>query len=123
MKRRPRKRAYALIRRKGKILIVRNRRGRWVLPGGKAKPGEKLRGTAHRELEEELGVKVDLRKRLSHDHVRRHAGRCNRCVVYRAKITKGKPKPRAEIKRFEWVTPKVARKRLRGFRRRFRDSL
>jgi 8-oxo-dGTP pyrophosphatase MutT (NUDIX family) len=107
MKRRPRKRAYALIRRKGKILIVRNRRGR----------------SAHRELEEELGVKVDLRKRLSHDHVRRHAGRCNRCVVYRAKITKGKPKPRAEIKRFEWVTPKVARKRLRGFRRRFRDSL
>jgi 8-oxo-dGTP pyrophosphatase MutT (NUDIX family) len=123
MKRRPRKRAYALIREKGMILIVRNRRGRWVLPGGKVKPGEKLRGAAQREIKEELGIKVELRKRLPADHVRRHTGRCDRCVVYRAKIIKGKPKPRAEIKRFEWVSPKVARQRLRAFRRRFRDLL
>lgn len=119
----PRRRAYALVRKKGKVLIVRNRRGSWVLPGGKTKPGEKLRRTARREVREELGVEVDLGKRVPLEHVRHHAVRCDRCVAFKAKIRKGKPIPRAEIQSFAWVEPAVARKRLRGYRRAFRDLL
>ncbi|MCB2224571.1 MAG: NUDIX hydrolase [Actinobacteria bacterium] len=112
------RRGYALITRKGKVLIVRNRRGRWTLPGGRARPDEKVRKAAVREVREELGVKVRLKARVSGPHVRHHARPCGKCVVFRAKIDKGKPAPHREIVEMAWVTPDKALQRLRAYRRK-----
>ena len=44
--------------RDGRVVLVRNSRGEWELPGGKLEPGETLEGCVARELLEELGVAV-----------------------------------------------------------------
>ena len=49
----------------GRILLSRRKEGshlegRWEFPGGKAEPGEDPRDAVRRELEEELGILVDV---------------------------------------------------------------
>lgn len=97
------KRGYAVIARKGRILLVRNESGRWLFPGGRAKPGESARDAARREVREETGLRVDLGSRVSTAHVRVHAGDCDGCVVYEASKIKGTAKPRREIDKIAWV--------------------
>ena len=105
-----------VIARKGKILLVRNRRGRWTLPGGRATQTEKLRDTALREVKEETGLKVVLGDRISGDHVRHHRAPCNKCVVFKASVKKGNPKPKREIVEISWVRSDKVPKKLRSFR-------
>lgn len=114
--RKKRRRAYALITKKGKVLLVKNRRGRWTLPGGRAIASEALRDTAKREVKEELGIAVKLKDRVSGDHVRHHRAPCSKCVVFEASIKKGKPKPHREIVEFSWVKADKAPKKLRAYR-------
>jgi 8-oxo-dGTP diphosphatase len=57
--------AVALIGRDGRILLQRRRLtaehgGLWEFPGGKVEPGETPQIAALREIEEELGVLLDL---------------------------------------------------------------
>ena len=105
-----------LIVKKGKVLLVKNRRGRWTLPGGRSTQMEKLRGTALREVKEETGLKVVLGDRISGDHVRHHRAPCDKCVVFKASIKKGEPTPRREIVEIAWVKLDKAPKKLRSFR-------
>jgi len=42
-----------------KQLLLIKRKGLWDLPKGKAEPGEKIRNTAIREVEEETNVKIE----------------------------------------------------------------
>ena len=52
--------AHALIRDGGgRILLVRNTSGRWLLPGGGVEPGESPAQAVRRECREELAVPVE----------------------------------------------------------------
>lgn len=48
----------------GKVVLVKRKNepysGYWEIPGGFAEYGEKVQTTAHREAEEETGLKIDI---------------------------------------------------------------
>jgi 8-oxo-dGTP pyrophosphatase MutT (NUDIX family) len=50
--------AKAVILHDDKVVLVRNDRGEWDLPGGKLEQGEMIKAALSRELDEELGVKI-----------------------------------------------------------------
>lgn len=85
--------AAVLVNRQGQVLIAQRppgkwQEGRWEFPGGKLEPGEGEEAAVRRELEEELGIQVDVTQRIAectHDYgdrqvemglwlVLRHAG-------------------------------------------------
>lgn len=49
----------------GKLILVRDERGAWDLPGGKLQKGERLDDCLAREMEEELGIAVRVEKLLA----------------------------------------------------------
>ena len=54
---------------RGRVLLLHRRatiRDQWETPGGKIEDGENPRTAADREVEEEIGVKVMIIKRLGH---------------------------------------------------------
>ena len=101
--------AGALIR-DGMLLVAQRDRppelaGRWELPGGKVEPGESWRQALHREIDEELDVRVRLgrfvtgplpdgRWQLSPRHV---------IAVWLAQIVDGVPVPREEHDALRWL--------------------
>src|SRR4051812_48882988 len=48
----------ALIYQDGKLLLAKDDSGKWDLPGGRLDEGEDIEACLHREVLEELGVKV-----------------------------------------------------------------
>ncbi len=48
----------------GKLILVRDERGEWDLPGGKLKKGERLGECLSREMKEELGIAVRVENLL-----------------------------------------------------------
>jgi len=76
--------------------------GLWEFPGGKRQSGESLHQTVTRELNEELGVEVEvfekyrqLKHAYSHFKITLHA--------YWCRITEGDPQPRSSME-LKWVT-------------------
>ena len=81
--------AVGVVWKRGRILIDRRRPqgmlgGMWEFPGGKLRPDESLAECVVREVREELGVKVEVRRRLpavkhayTHFRVTLHAFECD----------------------------------------------
>jgi len=67
-----------VVRRGDKILISQRPLkgllgGLWEFPGGKQEPGESLRDTVRREIKEELGINIEVGKKLAEiDHAYSH---------------------------------------------------
>ena len=59
----------AIIERDGRVLAAQRRGGgsmafKWEFPGGKIRPGESPEACLHRELMEEMGLRVDVKRPL-----------------------------------------------------------
>lgn len=98
--------AAGVLRRAGKIMVGRRPEGvllggLWEFPGGKVRPGESPEGCLRRELAEELGVAIDVGKRLG---VYKHAYTHFRITVYAFECGLVEGEPRAlEHAELRWV--------------------
>lgn len=80
--------------------------GHWEFPGGKVEPGERPEAALHREMDEELGVRVRLGPRLPgpaagdwlvlSGHLMR---------VWVATISDGEPRPLLDHDELRWLGP------------------
>lgn len=80
--------------------------GRWEFPGGKVDPGETPEQGVHREICEELGVRIEL----GHEVVGPDAGGwviTDRHVMrlWFARVVDGEPAPLVEHDELRWLTP------------------
>jgi ADP-ribose pyrophosphatase YjhB (NUDIX family) len=76
--------ASALIIHKGKILFVRSNttQEQWAFPGGKQEKNETPKRTARREIEEELGLDINIKGVLgSYIHASKNQRFAIRCFI------------------------------------------
>ncbi len=98
----------AVIQRNGRVLIARRPEdgllgGLWEFPGGKRQEGEDLPACLQREINEELGVEVQVAEELG---VYKHAYTHFRVTLhaYRCRLTAGEPRP-IQASDLRWVFP------------------
>ena len=100
--------AVAVIEREGRYLIAQRKPGDsfggwWEFPGGKALPGEPLETCLAREIQEELGVSIEVGQRLQViDH--HYPGRTLRLHCYLCHILSGEPQA-IDCEAWQWVGP------------------
>lgn len=97
----------AAIERDGCYLAARRTRpvevaGRWEFPGGKVEPGETEEQALIREIREELGVDIEVVRRIPgewplHSDLVLH--------LYAATLITGEPAPLEQHDEIRWVTP------------------
>lgn len=114
--------AFAVLARGGRVLLVRTRKGRWQLPGGRLEKRETHWDAARREVLEETAIRIELLG-LTGIYARKDG---SRAVVFAARSVSGTKLagPRHEIREQRWVPLREAYRLLRGKSyRRLRDAL
>lgn len=93
--------------RDGRVLLVRDRFGRWTLPKGHVEPGETDEAAALREIAEETGVAGEISRRLGETrHMFQRGGETvEKTVVYfLVEWRGGEPRPLPqEVAELCWV--------------------
>lgn len=106
----------AIILSEGKVLVLRRSPrtahypGRWDLPGGMVEPGESLERALRREIREETGLVVRIRRTIAARILYGSPTRGGLCVTYLVEL-RGSRSPTLsprEHDRYRWVTPGVA---------------
>lgn len=99
--------AFAVIlSRAPRVLLVKNKRGGWGLPGGGIERGETPVAAVLREVEEETGLRA---RRASYVGSFRRSRRRIHLFVVRKKKTKGSLRGEtAEVMKQRWVRPEDA---------------
>ncbi|MCX8176381.1 MAG: NUDIX hydrolase [Candidatus Bathyarchaeota archaeon] len=122
MKKRPIVASSALVEKNGKILLVKRRfqphPGWWALPGGVVEYGETVEETAIREIKEETGLNIEVKKLLGvYDLMVKNefSGEIEKqytivCFVCECKSGEEKLKPNYEVLDVRWFNPEDAKK-------------
>jgi A/G-specific adenine glycosylase len=104
----------AVIQRHGNVLIARRPEngllgGMWEFPGGKLQEGEDLPSCLRREIQEELGVDIQVANQLG---IYQHAYTHFRVTLHAFRCTLGQAQPRPlQASDLRWVAPS----KLQGF--------
>lgn len=108
----PRPCAVGVIVKEGKILITQRARapfaGEWDLPGGFLDYEDNLEEALKREMQEELGVEVEITRYLTSKSAVYDFGDVTNKVMpayFECVITRGELTPQDDVAAFEWVNP------------------
>lgn len=97
-----------LIFRDGTLLITQRHAndplgGLWEFPGGKREPGESFEQCLVRELEEELGIRVEVGAELE-DVTHAYPEKRVRLKFFKCRLLSGEPRPLG-CSQLRWVAP------------------
>jgi 8-oxo-dGTP diphosphatase len=105
--------ASALIRKGSEVLIIQRRyppsKGKWALPGGVVEHCESAEQAAVREIKEELGIEIEIKRLIG---IYNSAGRDGNLEYnyeihcYEAHYKAGDLQPSSEIMDWKWVRSK-----------------
>ena len=107
----------ALIRKDGEVLLIKRatepNKGRWTLPGGLVELGEEVRAAVRREIEEELGLTLEVGKLIGvFDIIQRDPeGKIKFHYVtvdFLAKPSGGTLRMSREVENARWLSPAQA---------------
>lgn len=88
--------AGGVVLKERKVLLLRTRLGRWVLPKGHVEPDETLRQAALREVYEEAGVQARIHRRLGWKYFQFHVHgkyQSKRVLWFLMEEVSGEPRP------------------------------
>lgn len=95
------------------LLIYRKKENDWSFPKGHVEAGEEIQKTALREIEEETGLKTEIKKELlSNEYINSKTGEEVVVRMYLLKIISEDMKPEHEGDKIEWVKFNEVRNRL-----------
>ena len=102
--------AAGVVVEQGKVLLSRRKQGthlagRWEFPGGKVEAGEDPRAALRRELEEELGIHVDVGEIVDVTfHRYEDDDKAVLLLFFMATREGGSPEPQAlDVAEFQWA--------------------
>lgn len=89
-------------------LVHRPRYDDWSLPKGKLDEGESFADAALREVEEETGLRCELREELEPSSYTDSKGRAKMVRWWRMEPVGGEFTPNAEVDELRWMNPEAA---------------